>query len=127
LPTETQWEFAARGGNRSRGYKYSGSDNLNEVGWYKNNSGRTIHEVGGKAPNELGLYDMSGNVWEWCQDWYGSYSSSWQTNPKGPSSGSYRVIRGGGWGNSARLCRVSIRNYYTPASTSNYLGLRLAL
>jgi formylglycine-generating enzyme required for sulfatase activity len=126
LPTEAEWEYAVRGGNKSRGYKYAGSNTLSDVAWYTNNSSKT-HPVKQKQANELGLYDMSGNVWEWCQDWYGSYSSSWQTNPKGPSSGSYRVIRGGGWGNSARLCRVSIRNYYTPASTSNYLGLRLAL
>ena len=99
LPTEAEWEYAARGGNRSRGYKYAGSNDLNSVAWYEDNSGNQTHEVGSKQPNELGLYDMSGNVTEWCQDWYDSkyYSSSPQSNPQGPSSGTYyRVIRGGG-------------------------------
>ena len=109
LPTEAEWEFAARGGNSSQGYKYSGSNNIDDVAWYGSNSNYNTHEVGTKAPNELGLYDMSGNVWEWCQDWYGSYSSSAQTNPTGPTSGSYRVFRGGGWGSIARACRVSYR------------------
>ena len=147
LSTEAEWEFAARGGNKSKGYKYSGSNTLDNVGWYWKNSGdrylsgtdsdwdrdqiktnncRT-HPVKTKSPNELGIYDMSGNVWEWCQDWYGYYSSSAQTNPSGPSSGSNRVNRGGSWYNSARSCRSSNRNYYTPASRISNLGLRLVL
>ena len=127
LPTEAEWEFSARGGNRSRGYQYSGSNVLSDVAWYDDNSGSKTHNVGTKAPNELGIYDMSGNVWEWCQDWKGSYSSSAQTNPKGPSSGSYRVIRCGGWGISARFCRVANRSSSSPDDWDCYLGLRLVL
>ena len=130
LPTEAEWEFAARGGNRSIGYKYSGGDNIGSVAWYDGNSGSTTHPIGQKQGNELGLYDMSGNVYEWCSDWYDNsyYASSPSTNPKGPSSGSYRVYRGGGWDDNARHCRVSGRNdYYYPSLTINDLGLRLAL
>lgn len=126
LPTEAEWEHAARGGNQSRGYKYAGSNNIDEVAWYWDNSGSTSHSVATKAPNELGLYDMSGNVYEWCQDWYGSYSSDAQTNPTGPASGSGRVSRGGSWSGNAN-CRVSFRYCYTPSFASNILGLRLAL
>ena len=127
LPTEAEWEFAARGGNRSRGYQYSGSNVLSDVAWYDDNSGRKTHNVGTKAPNELGIYDMSGNVWEWCQDWKGSYSSSAQTNPKGPSSGSCRVNRGGCLGNYAEGCRVAGRNGYAPSFRFHVNGFRLAL
>ena len=127
LPTEAEWEYAARGGNQSRGYKYAGSNNIGDVAWYSSNSGSATHPVATKAPNELGLYDMSGNVHEWCQDWYDSYSSDAQTNPTGPTSGSYRVHRDGSWYINARFCRVSIRNVYTPTTTSIDLGLRLAL
>ena len=127
LPTEAEWEYAARGGNKSRGYKYSGSNTIDDVAWYDGNSSNKTHPVKTKQANELGLYDMSGNVWEWCQDWYGSYSSSAQTNPTGPSSASYRVYRGGSWFNSARYCRVSDRGGFTPANRSGDLGLRLAL
>ncbi len=127
LPTEAEWEYAARGGNISGGYKYSGSNNINDVAWYSDNGGSKTHAVGTKSPNELGIYDMSGNVWEWCQDWYGSYSSGSQTNPQGPSSGSYRVGRGGSWYYSAGYCRVSGRYYYAPVHRYSNLGLRLAL
>ena len=127
LPTEAEWEYAARGGNKSRGYKYSGSNTIDDVAWYDENSGYETYPVGTKAPNELGLYDMSGNVWEWCQDWYGSYSSNAQTNPTGPISGSYRLSRGGGWLNNAWGCRVSYRNLWNVDDRSNDLGLRLAL
>ncbi len=126
LPTEAEWDYAARGGNQSKGYQYSGSNNIGEVAWYDGNSSSKTHDVALKAPNELGLYDMSGNVWEWCQDWYGSYSSSSQTNPQGPSSGSSRVIRGGSWDGNARICRVSHRLNYSPSGTGTDLGFRLA-
>ena len=127
LPTEAEWEFSARGGNRSRGYQYSGSNVLSDVAWYDNNSGGETHPVGTKAPNELGIYDMSGNVWEWCQDWYGDYHGYSQTNPTGPSSGSDRVNRGGGWDYDARICRVAYRSLNAPDVKFSLLGLRLAL
>ncbi len=127
LPTEAEWEYAARGGNNSRGNKYSGSDNVGSVAWYYENSGSTTHPVGSKSPNELGIYDMSGNVWEWCQDWYGDYSSSSQRNPKGPASGSNRVGRSGGWCNGAGSCRVSYRLNLSPVNRYDFLGFRLVL
>ena len=127
LPTEAEWEYAARGGNQSKGYKYSGSDNIDEVAWYEDNSNSKTHPVGQKAPNELGIYDMSGNVCERCGDWYGSYSSSSQTNPTGPSSGSSRVLRGGIWFGIARYCRVSYRSYSYPVSRDFTCGFRLVL
>ena len=125
LPTEAEWEYAARGGNESQGYKYSGSNTIDNVAWYGGNSG--THNVKTKSPNELGIYDMSGNVWEWCEDRYGDYSSGSQTNPTGPSTGSSRVSRGGSWYYDAGGCRVSIRFNYDPGHRSNYLGLRLCL
>ena len=127
LPTEAEWEFAARGGNNSRHYQYSGSNTLNDVGWYTDNNSNTTHDVATKRPNELGLFDMSGNVWEWCSDWYGSYSSNTQYDPAGPTSGSDRVSRGGGWKGSAWACRSSGRFYGSPGSRYDILGLRLAL
>ncbi|MGM9809841.1 MAG: formylglycine-generating enzyme family protein [Paludibacteraceae bacterium] len=127
LPTEAQWEFAARGGNKSRNYKYAGSNNLSEVGWYDNNSDNKTHLVGQKHPNELGLYDMSGNVWEWCQDWYGPYSHTVQTNPQGTSSGMYHVCGGGSWCHVSSRCRVSYRGNYDPSFHSSSIGLRLML
>ena len=127
LPTEAEWEYVARGGNKSSHFKYSGSDNIGDVAWYSSNSGATIHSVGTKSPNELGIYDMSGNVSEWCSDWYGSYSAEEQTNPQGPSSGSFRVFRGGSWFDGARNCRVSNRHNHVPSFSDGYLGLRLVL
>ena len=127
LPTEAEWEFACRGGNNSRGYKYSGSNNLGSVAWYDDNSGNKTHSVATKSPNELGIYDMSGNVWEWCSDWYGDYSSDAQTNPKGPVSGSGRVSRGGSWYYNVGGCRSSLRDRSFPAYRDFNLGLRLAL
>ena len=127
LPTEAEWEFAARGGNYSRHYKYSGSNNIDDVAWYGDNSGDHSHPVGAKQANELDLYDMSGNVWEWCSDWDGSYSSNSQSNPTGPNSGSYRVKRGSSWSYSSRDCRSSSRGSGTPSYRSGELGLRLVL
>ena len=127
LPTEAEWEYAARGGNKSRGYQYSGSNNFLDVAWFKDNSGSKTHAVGTKQPNELGIYDMSGNVLEWCQDWYGAYSSSSQVNPTGANSGSVRVLRGGGWLYFARICHSSCRSLRSPDICDSNLGLRLVL
>ncbi len=125
LPTEAEWEYAARGGNQSRGYKYSGSDKLDEVGWYWDNSGEKTHFVGTKKPNELGIYDMSGNVWEWCWDWYGAYTSSLAADPRGAHSGEYRVLRGGSWSNSiAYFTRCVFRYSYIPLYRSSIIGFR---
>ena len=118
LPTEAEWEFAARGGNSSQGYQSSGGNTVDDVAWYGSNSsssgksnwnGVRTHSVGTKSANELGLYDMSGNVYEWCGDWYGSYSGGAQTDPTGPSSGNSRIVRGGSWYSFARYLRVSYR------------------
>ena len=127
LPTEAEWEYAARGGKKSRGYQYSGSNTLGDVAWYSDNSGSKTRAVGTKQPNELGIYDMAGNVDEWCQDWYVSYSSSPQTNPTGAASGSVRVSRGGSWDFSARGCRSSYRRGNTPDFRNGDQGLRLVL
>ena len=135
LPTEAEWEYAARGGNKSQGYKYAGSNNVSDVAWYISNipsqtigdNGYGAQTVATKAPNELGLYDMSGNVWEWCQDWYGYYSSDAQTNPTGPSNGATVVFRGGSWSHSFQSCRVSMRNNCGEMVTDRYIGLRLVL
>ena len=156
MPTEAEWEYAARGGNKSKGYRFSGGNTLDNVGWYwvnsdgtthpvaqnsanehKNpvaqnsankhkNRGSGSHPVAQKSANELGLYDMSGNVYEWCSDWYGSYLSSPQTNPTGPSTGSYRVLRGGCWYYIAKFSRVAYRDYASPSYRGN-IGVRLAL
>ncbi len=127
LPTEAQWEYAARGGKKGKGYVYSGSNAIDEVAWYNGNSGRRTHPVATKSPNELGLYDMSGNVSERCLDWYGEYGSGAKTNPAGPSNDLYRVHRGGGWYSDAGLCRSANRNYNSPGSQGYDLGFRLAL
>lgn len=127
MPTEAEWEYAARGGNKSKGYQYSGSNTLNEVAWYTENSSNQTHAVKTKLANELGLYDMSGNVYEWCSDWKGSYSSSSQTDPVGASSDSYRVYRGGSWDSSSRYCRVAYRGGNTPSFRNSIFGIRLAL
>jgi formylglycine-generating enzyme required for sulfatase activity len=129
LPTEAEWEYAASGGVRSRGYKYSGSNDIGSVAWYYDNSGDKTHPVKTKSPNELGIYDMIGNVLEWCQDWYDQeyYSKSPSNNPCNNISGSSRVIRGGCWNFDAWFCRVAYRNCRTPGDSDYNFGLRLAL
>ena len=137
LPTEAEWEFAARGGNKSRGYKYSGSNSIDNVAWYRENaydvgsssSNYGTHPVATKSSNELGIYDMSGNVCEWCNDWYGSsyYGSSPSNNPQGPSSDSFRVMRGGSWFDYAECCRLSSRSFNDPGDRGIINGLRLSL
>jgi sulfatase modifying factor 1 len=129
LPTEAEWEYAAKGGKKAKGYLYSGSNNINKVAWYSDNSERTTHPVAQKVPNELGLYDMSGNVWEWCWDWYDwdYYGKSPGSNPIGPDSGMYhRVIRGGSWYFGSIYSRIAFRNYYNPVYLDNDLGFRVA-
>ena len=124
LPTEAQWEYAARGGAKSKGYKYSGSNEFDDVAWYDDNSGSSPHPVGTKAPNELGIYDMSGNVWEWCSDWFGEYTGGAPTDPE---SRDHHVFRGGNWSAAAWYCRVSARGHGDPRVRSYALGFRLAL
>ena len=127
LPTEAEWEYAARGGKKSRGYQSSGSNNISDVAWYDNNSGSKPHTVGTKQPNELGIYDRSGNVWEWCQDRYGKYSCSSQIDPTRDNSGSGRMRRGGSWSFLARFCRSSYRGHNAPNYRDYILGFRLVL
>lgn len=127
LPTEAEWEFAARGGNSSNHTLYSGSNNIDDVAWYSGNSGSVTHPVALKKPNELGLFDMSGNVWEWCEDFYEPYTSKYQVNPHGPQFGSKRVARGGSCGYSERYCQVSFRHSYAQNILFDGLGLRLAM
>jgi formylglycine-generating enzyme len=126
LPTEAEWEYAARGGGLDNYKVYSGSNNFSEVGWNGDSSGST-HVVGQKAPNALGIYDMSGNVWEWCWDWYGNYPVSNGIDPTGPRAGSSRVIRGGGWYYGSRGCRSALRRSFSPAGSDYTLGFRLAV
>lgn len=129
LPTEAEWEFAARGGNKSQGFEFAGSNAIDSVACYWDPFIRSngTAAYGTKFPNELGLFDMSGNVWEWCQDWYGSYSSSPQTNPIGPSSGSKRVCRGGSCYEPGGYSRVFVRDAKKPTTQKYNIGLRLAL
>jgi formylglycine-generating enzyme required for sulfatase activity len=126
LPTEAEWEYAARGGKQSHGYKYCGGNTPDNVAWYCDNSDSKTRPVGTKQANELGIYDMSGNVWEWCSDWYAAYSSNAQTNPQGAASGSNRVHCGGSWYAYAGRCRVSSRGLHAPGYRSDGLGFRLA-
>ena len=128
LPTEAEWEYAARGGKLyTDGVRYSGSDNLKSVGWYNENSGKENHEVGMFAPNGSGLFDMSGNLYEWCWDWYDANRLEYKRDPIGPKAGSIRVNRGGSWLHDARNCRAAFRYYDTPVTRNYYLGFRLAL
>ncbi len=127
LPTEAEWEYAARGGNQGQSFKYGGSNSIDEVAWYNGNSNSETHEVGQKQPNNLGLYDMSGNVWEWCSDWYDDhyYKNSPSKNPQGASSGSSRVLRGGSWFFIDNYCRSSYRYRYLPDSRYFSFGFRI--
>ena len=133
LPSEAEWEFAARGGNKSHGYKYAGSDETDEVAWYKNNTPQSYEKGTGtqlvktKAPNELGLYDMSGNVSEYCQDWYGAYTANAVADPTGPATGTKRVLRGGYWLNGQNLCITTNRMQVSTLEANSFYGFRLAL
>lgn len=126
LPTEAEWEYAARGGQN---YKYAGSNNINDVAWYSSNSDSKTHSVKSKRANGYGLYDMTGNVWEWCNDWYekGYYENSSYNNPQGSISGTYCIIRGSGWGNDSQACRVALRYSYAPDSRNSGIGFRLVI
>ena len=126
MPTEAEWEYAAKGGPEQKSYEYSGSDELDEVGWCNENAGNRTQPVALKRPNTMGLYDMSGNVWEWCWDRYGKYPSAEQTNPKGPDTGPNRVLRGGSWDYNPQYCRVADRSFFTPGSRVGSTGFRLA-
>ena len=127
LPTEAEWEYAAKGGKSSKGYTFSGSNDLNSVAWNADNSGGKTHAVGGKQSNEIGIYDMTGNVWEWCSDWYGNYIGDAQTNPKGASSGQLRVLRGGCWHYNAEYCHSAHRSAINPDLGFINYGVRLGL
>lgn len=125
LPTEAEWEFAARGGTKSKGYIFSGSNNLNNVAWYVANSHGTTHPVAQKTPNELGLYDMSGNVWEWCSDWLEEYNPKDVNNPQGPKDGTFRVRRGGSWDAKDKNCRNTYRLSNSPRRSFHSIGVRV--
>ncbi|MGM9803505.1 MAG: formylglycine-generating enzyme family protein [Muribaculaceae bacterium] len=127
LPTEAAWEFAARGGNKGGNSKYSGSNNVNNVCWSVINSHKRTHKVKTLQPNELGIYDMSGNVWEWCADWYADYGAAPQTNPQGPYSGSFKVVRGGCFNVAEWYCRITFRSGFAPIDRGADLGFRLYL
>lgn len=135
LPTEAEWEYAARGGNQSKGYKFSGSNNIEEVAVYSKNSSDKgedssdygPHNVKSMSPNELGLYDMNGNVMEWCYNWSEPYSEEPQTNPQGPATGQWRVARGGNWGSLPGYCRITFRTSIGPNASNSSYGFRLAL
>lgn len=125
LPTEAEWEYAARGGNKAWGYKFSGGNTIDYVAWIGANSDNHSHEVGQKAANELGIYDMSGNVWEWCLDWYGKYPSESRYNPTGTADGTKRIVRGGGFGHDSYYCRVTFRDFYVPFGQHYWYGFRV--
>jgi len=127
LPSEAEWEYAARGGKKSMSYVYSGSNDVNAVAWFEDNSGNKTHEVGLKQPNTIGIHDMSGNLWEWCFDWFENYKDFNESNPTGPSTGQYRVFRGGGFDDSKFGCRTTPRIGGLPDRRQKYIGFRLAL
>lgn len=125
LPTEAEWEYVAKGGIKGKTFLYGGDNSIDAVAWYKSNSGGTIHEVGMKKANELGIYDLSGNVWEWCWDFYGSYKATNQNDPKGPISHANRVARGGSWNRDDKFCRTTNRYGFTPDDIGKDLGFRI--
>lgn len=128
LPTEAEWEYAARGGKKSKGFIYAGGQSMYSTGWYEENSNAGTQPVAQKRPNELGLFDMSGNVWEWCQDWYGPYTPEAQTNPQGATENQYfKLLRGGSWNYVMAGCRVAHRNYFSPESRLNDYGFRVLM
>lgn len=127
LPTEAEWEYAAKGGNKSHGYKYAGGNEARTVAWYDSTISKTVHPVGQMAPNELGLFDMSGDVWQWCSDWFNDkyYSTSPSSNPTGPARGTTRCVRGGSWWGPMRDCRVANRDQFPPESKDDDVGFRI--
>jgi formylglycine-generating enzyme required for sulfatase activity len=125
LPTEAEWEYAAKGGKRGSGFMFSGGPDPMAVGWLSQNSGHETHPVGQKPPNRLGLCDMTGNVWEWCGDWFGRYDEGQAVDPEGPATGAYRVVRGGSWYNDPQSSRVSSRNHLKPSGRSANIGFRV--
>lgn len=127
LPTEAEWEYAARGGEKSKRFRFAGSDEPDSVGWLYSIAGQWTHPVARKQPNELGLYDMTGNVSEWCQDLYGPYQLSTRPDPCGADTGSYRIVRGGSYDEAKANCHLSVRRWYKPETTAGYLGFRVAL
>ena len=127
IPTEAEWEFACRGGLSTKGLRFSGSDKVDDVAWFDYNSNGQVHPIKEKQPNELGLYDMSGNLFEWCYDWYTRYSGESLVNPQGPATALRRVLRGGCWNYSSRNCRCSYRLNDSPHHADSYYGLRLAM
>ena len=127
LPTEAEWEYAAKGGEKSRGYTFSGSNDLGSVAWHYINSGSKTHAVGGKQASELGIYDMTGNVGEWCSDWHGTYNSYSETNSTGALTGNFRLLRGGSWSDLANFCRSASRNWGVPGGSYDFGGFRLVL
>jgi formylglycine-generating enzyme len=125
LPSEAEWEYAARGANKSNDFEFSGGENLDLLGWYDGNSNQETKPVGLKIPNELGIFDMSGNVWEWCEDWYNDYSKKPKNGDAFIETGANRVLRGGSWFYFARLCSTADRFNFTPEFSFNYIGFRL--
>jgi formylglycine-generating enzyme required for sulfatase activity len=126
MPTEAEWEYVAGGGNKSRGYLFSGSADYLKVAWMEENSGNKLHKVGLKEPNEIGFYDMSGNLYEWCWDWYSEDPTAAQQNASGPAEGKFRVEKGGGWDRGANACKISSRYYFKPCISYGGIGVRIA-